>query len=157
MTGDEHISTDHLATTHLLPLLRQHRVRLVQVARGGPSDTDGIVVLDDSRSPARLRMRGPWALSDELRTSGTVPQVATGRRLCSIKFKGWVLDTWIAAELGDRPFRHVLGFNNDEQFRVTRDQSFSTVLRHSKYPLLTWAGDARPARTTCGPCSGSSG
>src|SRR4051794_37709595 len=50
MTGDEHPSSEQLATTHLLPLLAQHGVRLVQVARGGRSDRDGIVVLGDSRA-----------------------------------------------------------------------------------------------------------
>jgi hypothetical protein len=78
-TGDEWDDTLADCERHILPLLREHGVRLVQVARGGSFESDGIVVLDDSRSPTRLHKAGPWRLSDELRTMGTVPMVAQGR------------------------------------------------------------------------------
>lgn len=84
-------------------------VRLVQIARGGPFESDGIEILDDSRAPTRLHQAGPWRLSDELRLSGTVPMVAQGRRTCSVKFKGSVIDRFIAADLQGRPYRHLLG------------------------------------------------
>ena len=51
MTGDEWPVTGHLVTRHLLPLLREHGIRWVQVARAGAAQADGITVLDDSRSP----------------------------------------------------------------------------------------------------------
>lgn len=43
-------------------------------------------------------------------TSGTVPQQG-GIRLCSLHAKGEVGDAWIDQEIGDRPFRQVMGFN----------------------------------------------
>ncbi|MGW5218729.1 hypothetical protein ACWEQA_12765 [Nocardia sp. NPDC004085] len=46
--------TYDLVTTHVLPLLRQASVRLVEVARKGPSAADGIVVLQDTRQPVQL-------------------------------------------------------------------------------------------------------
>ena len=111
----------------MLPDLAAHGVRFVQVARSGPEVADGWSVLDDSTAPTRLLIEGKWKLSDELKRGGTVPQYANRR--CSIKFKGWVLDRWIARHLGgtvtertvsgekrnvvDVPesFEHCLGFN----------------------------------------------
>jgi hypothetical protein len=52
-------------------------------ARAGPRHADGIVVLDDSRAPRVLHLDGAYRLSTELRTAGTSPQVARGRRLCT--------------------------------------------------------------------------
>ncbi|MBC3842076.1 hypothetical protein GXW82_23405 [Streptacidiphilus sp. 4-A2] len=56
MTGDEPDVTRQLMERHLLPLMREHRVRYVQLARA--SQAGGYVVLDDSRSPKRMIMRG---------------------------------------------------------------------------------------------------
>ncbi|QKV90387.1 hypothetical protein HUT19_41095 [Streptomyces sp. NA02950] len=137
-TGDEWDDTLRAGERYVLPLLRKHGVRLVQVARGGPFESDGIVVLDDSRSPTRLHKAGPWRLSDELRTTGTVPMVAQGRRTCSVKFKGSVIDRFIAAELHGRPYRHVLGFNAEEGTRVLRDQTYTSLTRSPEYPLIEW-------------------
>jgi hypothetical protein len=175
MTGNEHTTTGQLYEQHILPLYRKYGIRYVQVARGGPSVEDGIVVLEDSRCPTRLHIEGVHKLSQELLAAGTVPQVASGKRLCSVKFKGWPLDTWLEREFGPRPlvalplppmlepgsiiypmtkrerdkleagphiparhFRHVMGFNADEGFRVERDKSYSTEDRHSEYPLMAW-------------------
>ncbi|WP_127354693.1 hypothetical protein [Actinacidiphila soli] len=137
-TGDEWDDTLADCERHILPLLREHQVRLVQVARTGPFESDGIVVLDDSRSPTRLHKAGPWRLSDELRTTGTVPMVAQGRRTCSIKFKESVIDRFIAADLQGRPYRHVLGFNAEEGMRVLRDQTYTPLTRAPEYPLIEW-------------------
>jgi hypothetical protein len=95
------------------------------------------VILDDTRSPERVHIAGAYRLSDELMSAGTVPQVAKGRRLCSIHGKGWPLDAWLDANIPGQ-FRHVIGFNAEETKRVTRDKSYSTVDRHSEYPLLEW-------------------
>ncbi|AWN24779.1 hypothetical protein [Streptomyces sp. NEAU-S7GS2] len=141
VTGDEWDDTLRDAEHHILPLLREHGVRLVQVARGGPFEADGIEILDDSRSPTRLHKAGPWRLSDELRTSGTVPMLAHGRRTCSVKFKGSVIDRFIAADLQGCSYRHVLGFNADEGERVLRDQTYTSATRAPEYPLITWGYD----------------
>lgn len=138
MTGDEFAETGELVETHVLPLLTEHGIRFVQVARNGPSQTEGISVLSDSRSTDRLHLRTDYRLSTELTLAGTVPQRATGRRLCSLHFKGWPLDTWLAGEFGATPFRHVMGFNAGERTRILRDASYSTEARNSEYPLLEW-------------------
>ncbi len=88
-----------------------------------------------------LTVGGVYRLSSELAAAGTTPQVASGRRLCSLKFKGFVLDAWIAGELGGRPFRHVMGFNLAEAARIQRDRSYSTTSRLSEYPLVAWGWD----------------
>lgn len=144
LTGDEFDVTHQLIETHLLGLLRDHGVRWVQVCRAGQSDQDGIVVVDDSRTATVSHRAGPWRLSQELIAAGTVPQYASGRRLCSIRAKGSVLDRWLAEHVPG-PFRHVIGFNADETSRATRDRSYSTVERASEYPLIDWGWD----RTAC--------
>lgn len=86
-TGDEWPDTIRDVETHILPLLREHRVRLVEVARAGPRCRDGLVVLQDSRTPQRLHAdaaeHGFFALSTENRVSGTLPQLG-GSRKCSV-------------------------------------------------------------------------
>ena len=62
MTGNEWGTTKALVEEHLLPLLRHHRVRYVQVARKGPLEQDGISVLSRPASPApRFNLRGRHA------------------------------------------------------------------------------------------------
>lgn len=145
MTGDEFIETARDVATHVLPLLNDHGVRYVQIARNGPTQAEGITVLSDSRTTYQVHYAGVWKLSDELMGAGTVPQFAAGRRTCSVKFKGWPLDTWLDDEMGTRSFRHAMGFNADEGFRVDRDRSYSTEDRPSEYPLMEWGWD----RATC--------
>lgn len=141
MTGDEFPDTVTLVESHVLPRLREADVRFVQLARRGPRQADGVIVLDDSRAPDILHAAGPWRLSDELASAGTLPQVASGRRTCSMKFKGWVLDTFLARELGGAPYWHVLGLNADEVGRADRDRSYSAAHRQSQYPLIEWGWD----------------
>ncbi|GHH22459.1 hypothetical protein [Streptomyces lanatus] len=121
VTGDEWPDSLEFVERLVLPLLRAARVRLVQIARGGPEDADGVVILDDSRQPCRIFAQGPWRLSDELRAAGTVPQMARGKRTCSIKFKGWCLDAWAAAEFGTSSFRRVIGYHAGEMDRAEKD------------------------------------
>ncbi len=139
MTGDEYPDTQRDVEEHLLPLLRKHGVRYVQVARAGRFERDGIVVLDDSRSPTKLYREGAWKLSDELRTAGTLPARRGSQKLCTQKFKGWVLDTWIKGELKGEAFTHVIGFESEETERVERDQGYTTLARVASYPLVDWA------------------
>lgn len=136
MTGNEFDDTRRVVESHLLPLFRKNAIRYVQLARSGPKREDGITVLSDTRSPDRLHLEGVYTLGEELTAAGTGPQVASRR--CSIKFKGWVIDQWIAGEFAGQPFRQVMGFNADEQRRVSRDQCYGGENRKAEYPLMTW-------------------
>ncbi|MFE2583303.1 hypothetical protein [Streptomyces sp. NPDC059378] len=82
-TGSEWPETRLLVQEFMLPLLREHGVRFVQLARAGHLKADGITVLDDSRHPEKLFTRGVWTLWDEMESVGTVPQQA-GVRKCSL-------------------------------------------------------------------------
>lgn len=136
MTGDEHADTAQAMTQHILPAMRRHRLRYVQLSRAGQSSRAGITVLDDSRKPAVMHMRGPWALSDELARSGTLPPVA--RRACSQRAKGDVIDRWLTTELADTPYLHIKGYRHDETRRITADVNPATTNRHRDYPLHRW-------------------
>jgi hypothetical protein len=144
VTGDEWPDTLDYVDRLVLPLLRAAGVRLVQIARGGAADADGVVILDDSRSPRRVVPCGPWRLSDELRIAGTVPQLARGRRTCSIRFKGWCLDAWAEAEFGTEAFRRVIGYHYgelgraEEDSRIQREQNADAgrTICEPHYPLI---------------------
>lgn len=138
MVGDEFDSTARLVEEHVVPRLRAHGVRYVQVARAGRLERDGISVLSDSTCTDRLHVDGAYRLSEELAHAQTVPQYRAYARKCSIKFKGWVLDKWIESELAGAPFRHVLGYESNETRRAERDTSYSTEQRSSEYPLIKW-------------------
>jgi hypothetical protein len=133
--GDEFPDTATLMDAYLLPLMREHNVRWVQVARERYDGT--YVVLEDSCQPTRTYLEGCYKLSDEMKAAGTIPTSGMARK-CSMHAKGWPLDRWLADEFGDRPFRHVMGFNDDEHRRVEKDSSFSGEQRRSEYPLLDW-------------------
>jgi hypothetical protein len=120
--------------------LSAHRIRYVQLARRGLLQEDGIVVLDDSRTPTHLYIDGAFKLSDELLATGTVPQVANRR--CSQKFKGWPIDTWLARNIRG-PFRQVMGFNADERKRIERDGCYGGSNRKAEYPLMAWGWGRR--------------
>lgn len=137
-TGDEWSTTGALVEEHVLPLLREHEVRFVEVARAGPSTKDGIAVLQDTRAPQRLHLDGVYPLSAENRVTGTMPQLG-GVRKCSLKAKGAPLDTWRAAELGDTCYFHAIGFNRDEERRIARDASYALGgHRLPVYPVHEW-------------------
>jgi hypothetical protein len=170
MTGDEPDVTRRLMEDHLLPLMRRTRTRFVQIARAEQGGTR-YVVLDDSRHPKKMIMHGPWRLSDELRASGTVPQVAARRRLCSWRAKGSILDAWYADEYQGAPFRHVVCFAAEEARRAERDQNYTNSSRRPEYPLIdAWNWDrvrcdlflltmfGEPwSRSACGYCPFSAG
>lgn len=138
MTGNEWPDTRRVVEQHVLPAFRDHGIRYVQLARGGPLERDGVDVLSDSRRTERLVMAGAWTLADELERAGTVPQFAHGQRRCSQKFKGWPIDYWLRAELGDTAFRHAIGFNAGERWRMDRDTSYATAQRVPEYPPAAW-------------------
>ncbi|MFI1312827.1 hypothetical protein ACH4TS_22185 [Streptomyces albidoflavus] len=128
VTGNEWSTSLSYVDRLVLPLLAERRVRVVQVARMGRSDSDGVLVLEDSRATRRIHQAGPWRLSDWLLTGGTVPQMASGRRTCSIRFKGWVLDHWAVAEFGQAPFRRVIGYHAGERSRMEKDTKIQNRL-----------------------------
>lgn len=139
--GHESARTKWLMEHVLFPRLRELRVRTVQVARAGPKVADGIAVLADTRAPTTCFTEGVYTLNDELTAAGTVPQIASGRRRCSCRFKGEPLDWWLSQEFGDRPYLHTMGFGCHELRRVERDRSYATVQRATRYPLVTWGWD----------------
>ena len=63
MTGDEDIDVKHQVEQHVLPRMREHDIRYVQVARAGHLEEDGIVVLDDSREPRTVNIEGAYMLT----------------------------------------------------------------------------------------------
>jgi hypothetical protein len=158
-TGDEHIDTKTYCETHILPLLRANGIRLVQVARAGRLEEDGIEILDDTTNPHTLHIEGAYKLSDELLFAGTVPQFA-GVHKCALKFKAFVLDQWLSQE-NTGPYTHAFGFNADETRRVEKSEYsinkniafgfnseerkrieraniYSSPTRTSFYPLVNW-------------------
>lgn len=144
MVGAEWVATGELAERHILPLLARHGVRTVSVARRGPSRKDGVVVLDDTRTPRALSLSGAYRLETDMLTAGTIPQSA-GPRLCSQNFKGWPLDQALADFTAGRRYRHVLGYEANERARADRDARYNTVTRTGEYPLIAWGWD----RATC--------
>jgi hypothetical protein len=142
-TGSEWPETRMLVEEFMLPLLREHGVRFVQLSRSGQLKAAGITVLDDSRRPERLFARGPWTLWDELESVGTVPQQA-GTRKCSLRAKGEVGDRWLMQVMGGRPFRQIMGFNADEPGRRFGDAAASKIPgRTGVYPLIDWGWHRR--------------
>jgi len=148
MTGDEFPDLKRLVETHILPRLREHGIRYVQVARA--SMKEKLSVLDDSAMPYTLHLQGDFKLSDELLLTGSVPQYRKGSRRCSIRYKGDPLDAWIESFVGAEPFVQALGFDSNEQSRCGTDLSYSRDKwargqKTSIYPLFDWGWD----RATC--------
>jgi hypothetical protein len=144
-TGDEWAQTIQVCEDWILPLLRQHSVRLVEVARAGPRQADGIVVLQDTRAPRRLHAvaaeHGFFGLSDEHRRNGVMPQLGGARR-CSQKAKGWPLDRFRAEDSGTRPYVHAVGFHAGEGARIDKDESMTLGgQRTAIYPPHEWGWD----------------
>ncbi|WP_435057576.1 hypothetical protein [Streptomyces sp. bgisy060] len=153
VTGDEWDDSLSYVNRLVLPLLAARNVRTVQVARAGRRDSEGVVILSDTRTPHRIWPAGPWRLSDELRAAGTVPQMARGRRTCSIRFKGWVLDAWAAHEFGVMAFRRVIGYHAGERDRAENDTVIQAginadagrIVCEPYYPLIDTDGMDRAA------------
>ncbi len=167
MTGDEWPRTGELVEQHVLPRLAETGVRYAQVARAGALQRAGICVLEDTAAPRRLHIDGAYKLSDELTSAGTVPQVG-GNRRCSMKFKGWVIDAYLARhapgatrhafgfEAGEQrratdcerhmPGRLAFGFEATEQVRARRAADYDTPHRAAEFPLIDWGWDREDCR-----------
>jgi hypothetical protein len=135
-TGDEMPNTQTLCETYLFPLLRDHRIRVVQVAKASASKRDGYVVLSDTRTPQTLHIEGHFKLSQNLMLSGTVPRL--GRpHICAQRWKGEVLDAWLADNIDDA-FGPYLGYNCEESKRVAKSDGYSCRGFDYIYPLVDW-------------------
>ena len=140
MTGHESAATVDAVSHLLLPLFRDHNIRFIQAARSKRITTrggDGVIILDDSRSPQRLYADGAYTLGDEMLSAATLPQRG-GSRICSVHSKGNVLDPVIARITQGRPYRHALGFEANEAGRADKDRLHNTDLRTGWYPLRDW-------------------
>ena len=136
MTGEEYERTSYLMNTYVLPAMAARNIRYVQLARAGQSDSAGITVLSDSRATERMIMRGDWHLFEEYEAGVTVPQRG-GVRKCSLRAKGFPIDRWIAQNIGNQPYQHVIGFNAGEGKRVEKDQCYGADGgRNAVYPLV---------------------
>ena len=120
-TGDEFPDTGVLVETYLLPLLRQHHIRFVQLARHGHLEADGITVLDDSRQPTRVHLEGDYKLSDELRANGVIPATA-GIHRCALRAKAWAIEQWLTKHLCASEFKHAIGYNAEETRRIAKSE-----------------------------------
>lgn len=137
--GEEHKNdTIFHMEKRTLPELRRLGVRFVELARRGPLEEDGIVVLQDTREPVKLHPEGAYKLSDELLSQGTVPQFG-GEHRCAMKFKAFVIETWLAYEFRHHekragvpaaPVHHVFGYNAEEVSRI--NNSNHHIKRHNQ-------------------------
>jgi hypothetical protein len=120
--GHEHKTTVELMERHQLPEMRRLNVRFVELARRGHLEADGIVVLQDTRQPEKLHPEGHYKLGDELLHAGTVPQYS-GEHRCALKFKAFVIESWLAFALRGTEAVHVWGYNAGELSRIAKSDA----------------------------------
>jgi hypothetical protein len=121
VVGSEFASTYAAVERAILPRLREHGVRFVEVARKGPSLSEGYEVLSDTREPYRLHRRGRFTLLDEMEIGGTVPQAAGGNT-CSLKHKASPLDGFVKDDSGGAPVGTAIGYNGSEDRRAVKSE-----------------------------------
>ncbi|MFD8316197.1 hypothetical protein [Kitasatospora purpeofusca] len=143
--GEEYGTTHRLMEECLFPLIARHRIRTVTVARKGHSTAEGYLVLDDTRTPTRLRTRpadeaaaAPVSLGERMLQAGTLPQVSRDRRACSSWIKHFALDSWIKDNVGGAPFVHVIGYSAEEPERSQTDLLKNRGHRRPDFPLQRW-------------------
>jgi hypothetical protein len=135
-TGDEMGETKSLCENYLFPLMRDHKVRLVQVAKASASKLDGYIILSDTHQPYELHIEGYFPLSRDLLQSGTVPRL--GRpHICAQRWKGEVLDAWISDHITEA-FGPYLGYNADETKRAGKADGYTCQGHQFLYPLIEW-------------------
>ncbi len=146
MTGDEYPDTKTDFETHILPMLREHGVRYVQVARAGHLEEAGIVVLDDSRDPKTLFVQGVYKLSDELAHAGTLPQ-SGGEHRCAMKFKAFVIEKWLEDNIyAAEEIHHAFGYNAEETKRVVKSQEAIARRNEGATPVIFGFNSEEPKR-----------
>ncbi|WP_052121233.1 hypothetical protein [Amycolatopsis sp. MJM2582] len=136
VVGSEFNDTLRDSERFILPLLRDRGVRLVQLSRRGPAESDGIEILNDTRRPKAMHSKGPWTLAQHNAVNGITPQLSDRR--CSLQFKGFVLDRFILTAFPDREYRHAIGYNRDETGRADKDDVYATQTRKPFHPLIDW-------------------
>ena len=136
-TGDEFESTKQLVESYILPLLRQHQIRFVEVAKHGPYQRDGYTVLQDSREPWSLHVEGDYKLSMQMHKRGTVPAYS-GPHLCAMKWKGFVLDSWLQDHLNSKVFGPYLGYSAEETKRADKCEEYPCRGNAFRFPLIEW-------------------
>jgi hypothetical protein len=117
--GNEFNDTMQLMTEYMLPLMRKHNIRYVQMSRAGESMTDGYVVHEDSRQPSRMFSEGAFKLSDEMAINGTVPQFG-GDHLCAQKHKAAPIEKWLKDHALAGNVKHAFGYNAEEVDRAEK-------------------------------------
>lgn len=127
--GSEHADTKRHCEELVLPMLRAERVRMVQTARAGHLEEDGIYVLEDTREPYVMHTRPTperpyYTLAQELLENGTIPQSA-GDHWCALKFKAWVNELFLCYDVvgGDGAFAHAFGYGADEPERIVKSEA----------------------------------
>lgn len=118
-TGDEFTDTRDFHSRIVLPDMRAHGIRFVQVARTR-AGVESSRVLEDSREPTDLLIDGDYRLSDEMHAAGTLPTTA-GDRVCSQRSKGAPIDRTIREYFRiEGRFVHAFGFDRDEVSRIAK-------------------------------------
>lgn len=144
--GSEMPDTEYYLRRYILPLLNEHGVRWVQIAKSGPTMKRAksledyrrrFTVLSDSTYTEDLFMSGDYNLKHELEAAATVPQ-AGGGHTCAIKHKGDVIDAWLMCEMRDERFVQCIGYNADETGRAAKDAHYNDEWRKGIYALLEW-------------------
>ena len=136
-TGDEFESTKALVETHIFPLLRKHRIRFVEVAKHGASQKDGYTVLQDTQQPYELHIEGDYKLSTRMHERGTIPALS-GAHLCAIKWKGFVIDSWLHDHLFGQAFGPYLGYSAEETKRAEKCEEYKPLGQGYRFPLIEW-------------------
>jgi hypothetical protein len=146
MVGDEFDSTRQHMVEHILPLFRAHGVRYVQVARREHSMRGNCaVVLSDSDCPSELHFQGSYKLSQEYLHNASGPEL--GKRKCSMKNKGEVIDNWLRLNLPQGvEFLHAIGYAKGEESRAAKDDMFAGAVKRGPvrkpwHPLIDWGWD----------------
>jgi hypothetical protein len=146
-TGHEYDRTKELCEAFILPLLREHGIRFIQVARYGPSLKQGITCLEDTIEPYIIYHRPTpehnyWRLGDEYRIAAAFPKLGRPHS-CAQKFKGFVLDELIdrleeeSRNLyGNWCFGPYIGYSIEELGRMNSSDEYGCRGEHYRYPLI---------------------
>ena len=122
----------------IFPLLRQERIRTIQIARKSSSLKDGYVVLEDTDSPEICHTEPTneklfYSLRDEMLWCATVPQYTKGKRYCSDKYKRRILDAYHDQNC---PYcMKLIGFDRGEGNRIEKAKKDQQELHPTAYPL----------------------
>lgn len=142
-TGGEYEDLGTLLDEHIAPRLKAAGVRWVQVARSSefPGSTIKFTLLSDTKlvDDYTAEIDGDYPLRDEYVSAGTIFQ-SGGDRLCSIKSKGYPLDSWLRNNI-DGPYRQLIGFDANEVTRAYGDVHQGDDNRRPEYPLIEWGWD----------------